>query len=59
MGKKIKTCTWKHEQTADHAYYVTACGQDFCFEDGTPVDNKFKFCPYCGKKIRSRKETQC
>jgi len=31
--------------------YSTGCNQHFVFEDGGPVDNKFKFCYHCGKDI--------
>ena len=27
------------------------CGQSHVFNNGTPTENHFKFCPYCGKEI--------
>jgi hypothetical protein len=36
----------------------TDCGNAFYFEVGTPAENGFKFCPYCGKKLKvEQKET--
>ena len=29
----------------------TECGEDFQPETGTPVGNRFAFCPYCGGKL--------
>lgn len=40
-------CIWKDDEwdgwiTCDGFYYFT---------EGTPEENRMKFCPYCGKKI--------
>ena len=32
--------------------WSTSCDAGFIFNDGGPVDNDFKFCPYCGKPIK-------
>lgn len=42
-------CTWEWEEIGD--YYQTKCDNAFSFNDGSPHDNKFLFCPYCGKII--------
>jgi hypothetical protein len=42
-------CVWKYDDLDD--YYSTACGEASCFTDGGPVENSFKFCPYCGQTI--------
>lgn len=39
-------CVWTEE--SDGEYWNTTCGQSFCFLDGGPVDNKMKYCCYCG-----------
>lgn len=32
--------------------WATSCGKDFTpSEGGTLLENNFKFCPFCGKKI--------
>lgn len=42
-------CEWTYEGLED--YWATACGNKHVFIDGGPVDNKHKFCPYCGNEI--------
>jgi len=41
-------CTW----TWADGYYKTECDEAFEITAGTPEDNRFKFCPYCGEKIQ-------
>lgn len=45
-------CTWTLD-TSDwgDSHYETGCGEAFCFFDGTPEDNKIRFCPYCGRAL--------
>ena len=44
-------CEWGlGDPDSDH--WVTECHNDFIIIDGTPTDNKMKFCCYCGKKLR-------
>lgn len=45
-------CTW-HED--DDGHWHTDCKQIFTLFDGTPVENGFKFCPYCGKALVEEK----
>ena len=46
----METCKWKLGfEYAD--YYETSCGEAFQFTDGSPTENKMKFCPYCGKPL--------
>jgi len=42
-------CQWVQDKW--HEYWETGCGGSFVIENGTPKDNKMKFCPYCGKQI--------
>lgn len=46
-------CEWKLED-AEANLYVTSCGKGkLVFEDMcTPTEDDYKFCPYCGKKIK-------
>lgn len=50
-------CLWEYE--CDHPeyqrYYYTECGESHMFSDGKISDNKFKYCPYCGKQIKEVK----
>lgn len=48
-------CVWTDESTEWESWYSTACGEGFYFEDGGISENKFKFCPYCGFRIKEKK----
>jgi hypothetical protein len=41
------TCQW----TISNDYWETACGEAFEFTEGTPIENDFNYCPYCGKPL--------
>ena len=43
-----KTCTWTPQIDGCVCEYDTDCGEEYLSEY-SPY--KFKFCPYCGKKI--------
>jgi len=43
----MKTCEWHDEGD----YWHTECGNDFEIIDGTPIENNFQFCPYCGGEL--------
>ena len=43
-------CTWKQDTHLGDCY-ETQCGDAHIFNDGTPKDNNFKYCPYCGGEI--------
>ncbi|MFA6242681.1 MAG: hypothetical protein WC655_17210 [Candidatus Hydrogenedentales bacterium] len=43
-------CFWTRADD-DTDMWETRCKQAFQFNDGTPKQNGFKFCPYCGRKI--------
>lgn len=47
LAERDKPCVWKDE----NEYWETNCGESFFFYDGTPVENKYKFCSYCGHPI--------
>lgn len=44
-------CTWVYRETFFAEYWETSCGNEHQFMDGTPKDNGYKHCPYCGKRI--------
>lgn len=48
MVPPVHVCRW--EEDAD-GIYRTACGQSWCFTDGTAAENRAKFCIYCGGSI--------
>lgn len=43
------TCTWTHDDIEDKEN--TQCGEAFLLDSGTPIENKMKFCCYCGKVL--------
>lgn len=45
------TCTWQQDGDSDSGVYGTSCHHYFNLEDGTPEDNKMRWCCYCGKKL--------
>lgn len=44
-------CTWTQESDYDSEIWVTDCSHAFCLYDGTPSENGFNFCCYCGKPL--------
>jgi hypothetical protein len=44
-------CTW--EEDIDNNW-STGCDHVFGFVDGSPEDNEFKFCPYCGGELTAQ-----
>ena len=42
------TCTWTEDE---NGAWHTTCGNCHELFDGTPVENGFKYCPYCGKEL--------
>ena len=48
----VTVCVWTldaDEWSGDS--WDTSCGEKFCFNDGSPAENKFNFCPHCGRRI--------
>jgi hypothetical protein len=55
VGKNEDVCEWIQgdgEADAVTDIYDTRCGNYHMFIEGNPIDNKYLFCPYCGKKIK-------
>lgn len=48
MKNKQVKCKW---QIDDEGIYETGCGNRFEFWEGTPKENRFIYCPYCGKPL--------
>lgn len=54
MSDNNDCCTWKLAE--DHIIMVielwkTSCDNEFVFVDGTPTENGFRNCPYCGRML--------
>ena len=51
--EKINSCVWLRQEDPDGDEFMeTQCGKAFEFIEGDMQDNDYKFCPYCGKKIK-------
>lgn len=42
------TCTWQEDEDG---LWWTDCKNIHELFDGTPTENHYEFCPYCGKRI--------
>jgi len=42
-------CTWTQNEDG---VYETNCDNMFVFNDGGPVENDFRYCPYCGLELK-------
>ena len=43
-------CNW-HQDGEDCDTWQTGCGHYFTINDGTPMDNDFRHCCFCGKPL--------
>lgn len=46
--RKEMQCTWEQDPDGN---WATACGKLHILIDGTPYNNDYNYCPYCGKTI--------
>ncbi len=48
-SQKLKRiCTWSPD---DDENWETQCGNYHTFFDGSPLENEYLFCPYCGARL--------
>lgn len=50
----VRTCKWEYNPSWDD-YAVGCLGLRFCISMRELKGNKFKYCPYCGRKIEVTK----
>lgn len=50
-GVSDDVCEWKLEDEEANLY-LTGCQQRQLILEGTPKENGYRYCPYCGKKIK-------
>lgn len=50
-GNHDDVCEWKLEDEEANLY-LTGCQQRQLLFEGTPKENGYRYCPYCGKKIK-------
>lgn len=51
-----ESCEWLHRvdwemDWEDENVWHTSCGQEFQLHTGTPKENSFRYCCYCGKEL--------
>jgi hypothetical protein len=44
----MKNCTWSEDSDGT---WNSSCGNLFQFECGSPANNGFRFCPFCGETL--------
>ncbi len=42
-------CKWTFD---DDGFWLSKCGEAYCFNDGGPKENEVKFCHGCGGKVK-------
>lgn len=50
VGNNDDCCEWVRDNY-EFDVYDTKCKNRHVFFEGSPSDNEYEFCPYCGKKI--------
>lgn len=45
---RTHSCRWKADEDGN---WWSSCGEGFVFNDGGPVENRMRYCPYCGKRL--------
>ena len=53
QGKKdaVKHGEWIEQDWDDGVYKCSACGEEWCFMEGTPENNYTNYCPNCGARM--------
>lgn len=44
-------CYWREDEDGN---WHTGCGQTFVLNDGSPRDNRMRYCYHCGHRLRQR-----
>lgn len=48
-----ESCVWKLDDVGwDDTFWETSCEEVAILLGGSPNDNNFKYCPFCGRQIR-------
>jgi len=47
----LPSCEWVEDE---EGIWETSCGNTHMLLAGTPIENQFKFCPYCGSKLEEK-----
>lgn len=49
-------CIWRYDE--NDYYWSGACGEDWCFTDGGPEENRVRFCQGCGRPVMLEQQDQ-
>lgn len=55
-GTDICSCVWKQDNDGNRS---VECRNSHTFFDGGPKENRYVFCPYCGRRLQSRLINNC
>lgn len=47
-------CRWNLDDYDSNTYKTSCSEHEFQFFTDGPIENNFKYCPYCGKEIKTR-----
>jgi hypothetical protein len=53
-----RDCYWTLSDEFEGDTWISGCSQLHSFFEGTPVDNNYHFCPYCGGFLVQQEEEQ-
>ncbi len=45
------TCTWTVVDPWEGDTWKSSCGQEWCFNEGSPKENQMNFCHSCGRSL--------
>lgn len=61
LNQKLETkkCVWRKDRDLQFSkVWDTGCGQFHYFGEGSPKDNEYTYCPYCGGRLIVEDEEQ-
>lgn len=51
-----KTGRWVEHDDFDNSWECSSCNEVIDIIEGTPMDNEYRFCPWCGAKMEGAEE---
>ena len=56
MENEKEVCIWTCDEPWESDCWNSSCGESFVLIEGTPKENNFKYCVYCGKELKEEIE---
>lgn len=53
LKEQEKTGTWKQIDDDTYIWSCSECDEPFILMGGTPIENKYYYCPQCGAKMKT------